>query len=138
VRRPFLLLAAAAAAAIAIPHRAPAQAVAPVIARDLPNIPGMRITAVTVSYGPGQASSSHRHAENGFLIVYVLQGAIVSQVEGEPEKTYTAGQSWSEGPAAHHLISRNASQSERASMLVVFVAPKDATLTTPDPVKMPP
>jgi quercetin dioxygenase-like cupin family protein len=137
VKKVFFSLATAAAATVAIPQRAPAQA-APVIARDLPNLPGMRITAVTVSYGPGQASSSHRHAENGFLIVYVLQGAIVSQVEGEPEKTYTVGESWSEGPAAHHLISRNASQSEPASMLVVFVAPKDATLTTPDPVKVGP
>jgi quercetin dioxygenase-like cupin family protein len=137
MRSLFFSLAAAAVATVAIPHRAPAQA-APVIARDLPNLPGMRITAVTVSYGPGQASGSHRHAENGFLIAYVLQGAIVSQVEGEPEKTYTAGQSWSEGPAAHHLVSRNASQSEPASMLVVFVAPKDATLTTPDPVKVGP
>jgi len=124
--------AALAGALLASPALA-ASAVAPVLAHDLPNAPGMRMTALTVSYGPGEASGSHRHAEHGFLIAYVLKGAIRSQVEGEPEKTYTAGQSWTEGPGAHHLVSRNASATEPASMLVVFVAPAGETLTIPDP-----
>jgi quercetin dioxygenase-like cupin family protein len=128
----ILALAIAAAALAGAPGRVLAQAVAPVMARDLPNVPGMTMTALTVTYAPGEASGSHHHAAQGFLIAYVLQGAIVSQVEGELEKTYTAGQSWAEGPGAHHLVSRNASATAPASLLVVFVAPKDAVLTTPD------
>lgn len=128
----ILLATAGLALACSAPAQAAGPSVAAVIARDLPNAPGMRLTAQTVTYAPGQASGPHHHAEDGFLIAYVLQGAIVSQVEGEAERTFTVGQSWSEGPGAHHLVSRNASATEPASFLVVFVAPKDATLTAPD------
>ena len=37
-----------------------------------------------------------------------------------------------EGPNAHHVVSKNASATEPASILVVFVADDGATLTTPD------
>lgn len=129
--RNFILLAAGAAL-LASPSLA-ASTSAPVLAKDLPNVPGMRLTALTVSYGPGAASGSHRHAPHGFLIAYVLAGHIRSQVEGEPEKVYGPGESWTEGPNAHHIVSQNASATEPAKMLVVFVAPPDEPLTTPDP-----
>jgi quercetin dioxygenase-like cupin family protein len=120
----------AAAALIALPALAASEA--PVLAKDLPNVPGMRMTALTVNYDPGAASGSHRHAPHGFLIAYVLKGHIRSQVDGEPEKVYGPGESWTEGPNAHHLVSQNASATEPAQMLVVFVAPPNETLTTPD------
>jgi quercetin dioxygenase-like cupin family protein len=125
------ILLAAAGALLAFPALA-ASSSAPVLAKDLPNVPGMRMTAVTVSYEPGAVSGSHHHAAHGFLIAYVLKGHIRSQVEGEPEKVYGPGQSWTEGPGAHHLVSQNASATEPAQMLVVFVAPAGETLTTPD------
>jgi quercetin dioxygenase-like cupin family protein len=129
----MIRLAAIASALALLGAAAPAAAaVAPVMAKDLPNAPGMRMTALTVTYAPGEVSGPHRHAAHGFLIAYVLQGAVVSQVEGEPERTYTAGQSWSEGPGAHHILSRNASATAPAAFLVVFVAPEGETLTTPD------
>jgi quercetin dioxygenase-like cupin family protein len=107
--------------------------VTPVLEKDLPNAPGMRMTAIKVAYAPGQASGPHHHAASGFLIAYVLTGAVVSQVEGEAARTYKAGESWTEGPGAHHLISRNASATAPAELLVVFIAPPGAVLTTPDP-----
>ena len=122
---------AAAAALLASPALA-ASTVAPVLAQDLPNVPGMRLSAMTVSYEPGASSTSHRHAPHGFLIAYVLKGHIRSQVEGEAEKVFGPGDSWTEGPGAHHVVSRNASETEPAQMLVVFVAPPAETLTTPD------
>jgi quercetin dioxygenase-like cupin family protein len=131
----FLITVAASVASVfvSLAIAAPSKAVAaPVMVKDLPNVPGMRMTAQTVTYAPGQVSGPHRHAPNGFLIAYVLQGSVNSQVEGEPMQTYTVGQSWTEGPGAHHVVSGNASKTEPASFLVVFVAPKDETLTTPD------
>lgn len=104
--------------------------VAEVLQKDLPNAPGMVMTAETVTYAPGQSSAPHRHG--GFLMAYVLKGAIVSQVEGEAEKTFTAGQSWTEAPGAHHLVCRNPSPTEPAEFLVVFVAARDAALSTGD------
>jgi len=123
------LALAGSAAALAAPAGA---ALAPMLDKDLPNVPGMHMTAQTVTYAPGQVSGPHRHAPNGFLIAYVLKGSVISQVEGEPKRAYTVGQSWTEGPGAHHVVSGNASATEPASFLVVFVAPKAETLTTPD------
>src|SRR5262249_23683845 len=103
----------AAAALVASPALS-APVVAPVLANDLPSAVGLRMTAQTVPYAPGAASGSHRHAPNGFLIAYVVKGHIRSQVDGEPERVYGPGDSWTEGPNAHHLVSRNASATEAA------------------------
>jgi len=43
------------------------------------------VTAVEVSYGPGESSTAHRHP--GITIVYVLEGEIRSKVGDGPEKT---------------------------------------------------
>lgn len=107
-------------------------AVRPVFEGALPNIPGTQLTAITVSYAPGEASRPHRHAGNGFLIAYVLRGRVRSRVEGEPERIYGVGESWTEGPGARHLVSANASETETAQFLVVFIAPHGAELTTRD------
>jgi quercetin dioxygenase-like cupin family protein len=101
-----------------------------VMRQDLPNALGLQLTVERVAFAPGEASPPHRHA--GVLSAYVLQGAVVSQVEGEPERTYRAGDSWWEGEHAHHLIARNASRTEPAVLLVTFVAPRGATLSVRD------
>jgi quercetin dioxygenase-like cupin family protein len=89
------------------------------------NVPGKSLVAVEVSYPPGGASAPH-HA-------YVVSGQVASQVEGQPEHIYRAGESWYETPGAHHLISRNASNTEPAKLLAVFVVDTgDNALTTPD------
>jgi quercetin dioxygenase-like cupin family protein len=99
----------------------------------IPNIPGKSLTAVEVSYAPGQASPPHHHAKSAFIYVYVLSGQIASQVDGQPERIYKAGESFYETPGAHHLVSRNASQTEPAKMLAVFVVDTDdKPLTTTD------
>ena len=120
------------AAAVLFANGALASSLTPVLAKDLPNVPGFRMTTIRVHYGPGEATPPHRHPQSGFIMAYVLGGAIESQVEGEPLRTYHAGETWTEGPDAHHVVARNASSSEPADLLVVFVAAKDATLTTLD------
>ena len=99
----------------------------------IPNIPGKSLIAVEVSYAPGQASQPHHHAKSAFIYVYVVSGQIASQVDDQPERIFKAGESFYETPGAHHLVSRNASQTEPAKMLAVFVVDTDdKTLTTPD------
>ena len=47
-------------------------------------------------------------------------------------RIYRAGESWSEAPGATHSISRNASKTEPAKLLAVFVVDTDdKNLTTP-------
>ncbi|MEZ5830731.1 MAG: cupin domain-containing protein [Dongiaceae bacterium] len=110
------------------------EAVKPVFATQLPNVPGNSLTAVLVTYEPGQKSESHHHA--GSVFAYVLSGAIRSQVSpGGPAKVYKAGESFYEPPGSSHLVSENASDTEPASLLAVIVAPDGATLTAPGPAQ---
>jgi quercetin dioxygenase-like cupin family protein len=107
--------------------------VAPAFRQTIPNIPGKSLAAVVVSYAPGAKSASHHHASSAFISAYVLSGAVRSQVDDEPAKVYRAGESWFEQPGAHHKISENASATEPAQLLAIFVVDTDEKmLTTPD------
>ena len=88
---------------------------------------GVQMTAVEVEYEPGAGTPAHRHS--GAAFVYVLEGSVVSKVEGGQEVTYTKGQTFFEPAMQPHLVSRNASQTEKAKILVVFVGEKGKPLT---------
>jgi quercetin dioxygenase-like cupin family protein len=123
-----------AAAAHETGHGSSAQErVVPNFSHVIPNIPGKSLTAVEVIYPPGGSSMAHRHAASAFIYGYVVSGAIRSQVEGEPMRVYKAGESFFELPGAHHLAGGNASKTEPAKLLAVFVVDTaDKALTTPD------
>ena len=95
--------------------------VAPLAAHALPNLEGKSMRVVTVSYPPGGTTPGHRHGQ-AFVYAYVLSGHVRTQVEGEPEKIVGPGESWFEMPGAHHMVSANASKTEPAKFLVVFIA----------------
>lgn len=112
---------------------APPGTVTPAFREAIPNIPGKSLIAVVVSYPPGGKSQSHRHARSAFITAYVLSGAIRSQVDGGPVQVFRAGESWTEKPGAHHQVSENASSTEPAKLLAIFVADTGETeLTTMD------
>ena len=97
------------------------------------NVSGKSLVGVTVSYPPGAKSGAHHHAKSAFIMAYVISGAIRSQVEGEPARVYHAGETWNESPGAHHTISENASATEPAELLAVFLLDTgDGPLTTDD------
>jgi len=105
--------------------------VRPVTTEKLPNVPGKSITAVIVNYAPGAKSVKHRHA--GSVFAYVLSGEIRSENSATgPAKVYKAGETFFEPPGSVHLVSENASATEPASLLAVFVADDGAQLTIPD------
>jgi quercetin dioxygenase-like cupin family protein len=105
------------------------QTVTPVRAEKLPNVPGKTITAVVVNYAPGGKTVSHRHA--GSVLAYVLSGTIRSENSATgPARVYKTGESFFEPPGSEHLVSENASATEPASLLAVFVADDGAQLTT--------
>jgi quercetin dioxygenase-like cupin family protein len=88
---------------------------------ELPNVPGKSIKGVLVEYGPGGFSPGHMHPKSAFIYATVLEGAIRSQVNDGPVTTYKAGQSFSELPGDRHSVSANASETEPAKLLAVFV-----------------
>jgi len=125
-------IAVAAAAALTLPAaaaRAEGIAAKPVFGEKLPNVPGKTLTAVVVDFAPGATDTAHRHA--GSVFVYVLEGAIRSQVSGDgPARVYRAGETFFEPPGSTHLVGENASATEPARILAVFVADDGATLTS--------
>jgi len=101
-----------------------------VFSAQLPNVPGKTLTAIVVEYGPGGSTPAHRHA--GSVLAYVLSGQIRSENSATgPVRVYRAGETFFEPPGSTHLVSANASDTEPASLLAVFVADDHAQLTQP-------
>ncbi|MFP5427822.1 MAG: cupin domain-containing protein [Gammaproteobacteria bacterium] len=101
-----------------------------VLQEQLPtNAPGKKAVVLTVSYAPGEASPAHQHP--GAVMAYVLEGAVVSKLNGEQEKTYKAGQYWYEAPGTVHSVSRNASASLPAKLLVWSLVDQGKPVTEP-------
>jgi quercetin dioxygenase-like cupin family protein len=113
----------------------PARKITVVFDHALPNVPGKSIKGVLVEYGPGGSSASHTHPSSAFIYATVLEGAIRSKVNDEPEKVYRVGENWSEQPGDHHLVSANASDTEPAKLLAVFVVDTDETSIVIDDVQ---
>ena len=104
----------------------------PVFKGALPNLTmdDWEVTVSVVDYAPGRVGAVHHHA--GFVLAYVLEGAVVTKISGQGEqRTYTAGQMFYEPPGATHEVSNNASQTQPAKLLAMIFAKRGATLTTP-------
>ena len=104
----------------------------PVFKQELPNLTldGWEVTVSHVDYAPGRVGAVHHHA--GFVLAYVLEGAVVTKISGQgEEKTYSIGQMFYEQPGATHEVSRNASQTQPAKLLAMIFAQKGSVLTTP-------
>jgi uncharacterized protein YbjT (DUF2867 family)/quercetin dioxygenase-like cupin family protein len=100
----------------------------------LPNVPGKSLKSVLVEYQPGGSSPAHTHPKSAFIYATVLEGAIRSKVNDGPVKVYRTGESFSENPGDHHGVSANASETEPARLLAVFVIDTgEKNLTTNDP-----
>jgi quercetin dioxygenase-like cupin family protein len=91
----------------------------------LPNVPGKSMKGVLVEYGPGVATGGHIHRKSAFIYATVLEGAIRTSVNNGPAVTYRAGQNFSEMPGDRHTLDENASKTEPAKLLAVFVVDTD-------------
>lgn len=114
-------LLVAGGSSLATEPAAPRETITPAFAHAIPNVPGKTITAMVVSYAPGGKTPAHQHGK-AFVVGYVLEGAIRSRLDDGKEKIFHAGESWSEAPGAHHAVSDNASTTEPAKLLAIFVA----------------
>lgn len=104
-----------------------------VLSKSLPKLDGDHLKAVLVEvrYGPGEVSTPHSHA--CAVMGYVVEGVLRTQVKGEPETIYKAGQSFYEAPNGVHLVSANASSTEPAKFVAYFICDHDAPLSTDVP-----
>lgn len=89
----------------------------------------LKLSVLEMKCMPDCTTPPHHHS--GPVFVYVLEGAITSQVQGQdqPEK-YAQGQWLYEPPEQPHLVSKNASLTEPARALVFFLTEAGKPLTT--------
>jgi quercetin dioxygenase-like cupin family protein len=97
------------------------------LTKDLPDVPGKEGMIETVDFAPGEVSQPHRH--NSDVFVYVLEGSIITQVKGGSPQTVRAGDTFYESPTDIHTVSRNASDTQPAKLLVFYVKTKGAPQT---------
>ena len=100
----------------------------PLMIRALTDVPGREVLVETVVLAPGGVAAAHRH--NADVFAYVLEGSIITYVEGGDSQTVHAGGVFYESPTDVHLGSRNASTTEPATLLVFFVKKMGARPTT--------
>jgi quercetin dioxygenase-like cupin family protein len=104
-----------------------------VLTEGLPKMDGehLKATLVEVNYGPGESSEPHSHPCP--VIGYVVAGALRTQVRGEKEAVYRAGESFYEPANGVHAVSANASATEPAKLIAYFVCDHDAPLSVAAP-----
>jgi quercetin dioxygenase-like cupin family protein len=90
--------------------------------KDLPDVAGKEGMIEIVDFAPGEASQPH-------LFVYVLEGTVITQVKGGKPQTVHAGEVFHESPTDLHIVSRNASETQPAKLLVFYVKAKGAPPT---------
>jgi len=102
-----------------------------VFQHDLPNVTmdGWEVDVSIVDMPPGREGRPHRHP--GFVLAYVLEGAVVTKISDQPETTYKAGQMFYEPPGSTHQVSRNVSKTAPAKLLAMIFAKKGLPLVTP-------
>jgi len=88
----------------------------------------LQATLVEVAYGPGEASPPHSHPCP--VIAHVVEGTIRTQVKGEREMIYKSGESFYEAAGGVHMVSANASTSEPAKFIALFVCDHETPLST--------
>ena len=96
---------------------------------DVADVTNQEILVLEVNYAAGNDSPVHRH--NAHTVVYVLEGSVIMQVEGGEMQTLGPGDVFYETPSDIHSVSRNASDTEPAKVLVFFLKEKDAATTEP-------
>ncbi|HEX8910982.1 MAG TPA: cupin domain-containing protein [Humisphaera sp.] len=90
-----------------------------VLVQRLDDPVGREARVVTIEYPPGGSTAPHRHP--GAILAYVLSGDVVVRLDGGEEVRYGPGQAWYERPGQLHAVSRNASATRPAELLVVVL-----------------
>lgn len=114
--------AQATPSAAATPDTVPPIRFLPVLAQALkdPELAGYSLQSRVAELAPAAVDTvDHRHGAEVFG--YVLEGAIVTQLDRGQQTTYTAGQMFYEPRGALHGHFENPSRTARARVLILFL-----------------
>jgi quercetin dioxygenase-like cupin family protein len=87
--------------------------------RALPPGDFREVEAVLIELPPGAAAPRHRH--DVAVVAYVLEGTVANQFDGGALQIHRTGESWWESPGTVHDVARNASSTDKARLLIVFI-----------------
>ena len=73
---------------------------------------------VTMAPGPGYAP--HQHP--GFVLGYVIDGALRFAIDGQPARVLQAGEAFYEPPGAHHTVSASADPNRSTRILAIIIS----------------
>jgi quercetin dioxygenase-like cupin family protein len=109
----------------------PATKATEVMKQAIAEFPGREVTMTTLDIPPGGGSAPHRHPTT-YNFGYVLEGTYRIKLDDGPERVLTKGDSFYEAPNQLHAVSRNASSTEPAKVLVVGIGQTGMPRTIPE------
>jgi quercetin dioxygenase-like cupin family protein len=128
----FAILAGAFGLGVVVAQQQmPATKVTPLMKQVIADFPGHEVTMITLDIPPGGGSSPHRHPGH-HTFGYVLEGTYKIKIDDGPETSLMKGQTFYEAPGQLHAVSRNASDTEPAKVLVVMLAESGKPVTVPE------
>lgn len=110
---------------------------AQLVSVPLPDMPGTNLDVFDIVFEPNTAPpstpQSHRlgHRHPGSVLVYVIEGALRLALEGEDVRVVEAGGTFFEPPRVHHIITENASATDKARALIIMLVPEGEPRNTP-------
>lgn len=99
----------------------PATKARQIMKQAIADFPGHEVTMTTLDIPPGGGSLPHRHPTT-HNFAYVLEGSYRLKLDDGPERVLKQGDTFYEAPNQLHAVSRNASATEPAKILVVGIA----------------
>ena len=110
----------------------PATKATQIMKQAIADFPGHEVTMTTLDIPPGGGSMPHRHPTT-HNFGYVLEGSYRIKLDDGPERVLSKGDTFYEAPNQLHAVSRNASTTEPAKVLVVGIAEIGKPTTVPEP-----
>jgi quercetin dioxygenase-like cupin family protein len=101
----------------------------PILKQALPPGDFRNVQAIIVELAPGASAPRHRH--DVAVLAYVLEGNVENQFDGGALVMHKQGDSWWEAPGTVHNVVRNASDSEPARLLVVYIGEEGKAASVP-------
>ncbi len=92
---------------------------------DMAGMEGKEAHMWVAEIAPGAATAKHSHPTPRF--VYVIEGSVTVEFEGESTQDFTAGEGFQEKPGVEHTF-RNASTTEAAKALGFQIAERGQRL----------
>jgi quercetin dioxygenase-like cupin family protein len=96
--------------------------------KDLEGVAGREVIMYRAELVPGGVAGRHYHP--GPELVYILEGGLILELDGQPPVTLKAGES-AHVPAKHLHNAKNASSTAPVKVMVFLVGEKGQPLATP-------